>query len=366
MSWRLIDSDAALTEALASLPAQQAVAVDTEFMRRNTYYPQVALLQLYAGGDALLVDPLAVRDLDGLRELMLDETRPKVLHSCSEDLEVFRRWLGVIPTPLVDTQRAAALLGEDYGLGYRGIVERLVGVELDKGETRSDWLRRPLSESQCHYAALDVIYLLPVWETLRERAAASDRLDWIYEEGREVVAAMQEREREPHRRIKGAGRLDARGTAVLQAVVAWREARAQQVDKPRGWVLDDKACLALARSLPRDRAALADLDVLPPAVLRRQGDRLLEIVAQSIALEPEELPAPPPAPLSAQQRAQLKTLKQVLAEHATALKVAPEILLPTSDLELLLRERDGEGIDEPQRWMGWRAAAVAPLRELAL
>ena len=84
MSWRLIDSDAALTEALASLPAQQAVAVDTEFMRRNTYYPQVALLQLYAGGDALLVDPLAVRDLDGLRELMLDETRPKVLHSCSE------------------------------------------------------------------------------------------------------------------------------------------------------------------------------------------------------------------------------------------------------------------------------------------
>jgi len=216
VSWTLVESDAALAPVLERLSTCPELAVDTEFMRRNTYYPQVALLQLCGGDEAFLVDPLRIEDLDGLRALLTAPAVTKLLHSCSEDLEVFRCWLGVLPEPLVDTQRAAALLGEAFGLGYRALVERLCGISLDKGETRSDWLRRPLSDSQCHYAALDVTELLPAWRVLRERAEDRGRVAWVLEEGEEARAALAERERDLHGRIKGAGRLSPRQTEVLR------------------------------------------------------------------------------------------------------------------------------------------------------
>lgn len=364
MSWTLIESDAALADALAALPATGPVAVDTEFMRRNTYFPQVALLQLCAGDGALLIDPLAVTDLEPIRALLRDPARPKVLHSCSEDLEVFRCWLGEQPTPLIDTQRAAALVGEPHGLGYQAIVERLLGVALEKGETRSDWLRRPLTDSQCHYAAQDVLHLLPVWEQLEARARRLGRLDWIVEEGQEAIAALEARDRDLYRRVKGAGRLAPRQLAVLAALCDWRESRARRLDKPRGWILDDKACVAIARSLPTQRQTLAELEVLPPSVLRREGDALLALVEAALVLPETSLPAAQPEPLTPAQRSALKTLKERSRALAESLGIAPESALSGAELELLLREAAGERVVAPPRWGGWRAAAVIqPLRE---
>jgi ribonuclease D len=365
VNYRFIDSDSELVAALDALPGDAALAVDTEFMRRDTYFPRVALLQLCAADEALLIDPLGIEDLEPLRQLFADRSLEKVLHACSEDLEVFRCWLDRQPQPLIDTQRAAALLGEEFGLGYRALVQRLLDVELDKGETRSDWLRRPLSAAQMHYAAQDVQYLVAVWQQLRERAERLGRMAWIVEEGDELLRAMDEREREPFRRIRGAGRLSRAELAVLRALSDWREARARSTDKPRGWVLDDKACVAIARAMPGHRAALAALDVLPAALLRRQGDTLLELVAEARELPESAWPEPTPAPLSPRQRQRLKRLREALRERATALSVAPEILLPAADLELLLRHADGEPVAVPLRWHGWRAAVVVePLRAL--
>ncbi|MEE4277259.1 MAG: ribonuclease D [Halieaceae bacterium] len=362
MNWQLIDNDAELAQVLAELEPAAEVAVDTEFMRRNTYYPQVALLQLCAGERAWLVDPLAIEDLDGLRQLMSDASTLKILHSCSEDLEVFRHWLGVLPTPLVDTQRAAALVGEPFGLGYRALVERLCGVELDKGETRSDWLRRPLSEAQCHYAALDVTELLPAWRQLRERAEARGRMDWVLEEGAAVALAMAERERELHRRVKGSGRLNARQLEVLRRLCEWREDRARETDKPRGWIVDDKLCLAIARAMPQRREDLQALE-LPPAVLRRQGDQLLSLVEEARAVPAHELPAPASAPLAAEDRDRLKQLRDAAKQISEAQGIAPEAGLASADLELLVREARGEAIDPPSRWDGWRRdVLLRPLR----
>ena len=366
MEWQLIESDADLQAALAAVAGSSVVAVDTEFMRTNTFYPKIALLQLYAGDEVYLIDPLAITDLDGLRAMLTDPGHLKVLHSGSEDLEVFSRWLGILPEPLIDTQRAAALLGEAGGLGYRNIVERLLGVELDKGETRSDWLRRPLTDSQCHYAAMDVLHLLPVWEILKERALSADRMPWLLEEGVELRRAMEDREHEPFRRVKGAGKLNARQLATLARLVAWREERARNADKPRGWVLDDKACVAIARAMPSSQAALEDLGVLPPSVLRKQGNVLLDIVEQSAKLHQDELPASFPSPLDERQRGQLKTLKHSAREHAAKIGVAPELMLTAADLELLVRERSGEPVKMPRRWAGWRQdMVIRPLRELA-
>ena len=156
--WQLVESDRGLVELLDSARGSDVVIVDTEFMRRNTFFPQVALVQLYfnggdAAGTAWLVDPLGLENAEPLARLLDDPGTTKVMHSPSEDLEVFQNWLGVLPRPLFDTQRAAALAGMDFGMGYRALVLALCGEDLPKGETRSDWLQRPLTRSQCEYAA---------------------------------------------------------------------------------------------------------------------------------------------------------------------------------------------------------------------
>ena len=177
---------------------------------------------------------------------------------------------------------------------------------------------------------------------------------------------MLDREREPYRRLKGAGRLSRRQLAVLAALYDWRENRARSSDKPRGWILNDKACLAIAQSLPGDRDALQALDALPGAVLRRHSAALLDLVEHVAGLSDDALPGAFPAPLPAAGRQALKELKAQVRERAEQLGVAPEILLPAADLELLVREAAGEAIAEPRRWRGWRSdAVIEPLRRLA-
>ncbi len=363
MSWKLIQSDAGLAEVAEECGGQAAVAVDTEFMRRDTYYPKVALLQVCVGERAWLIDPLGVEDRTALKSLLQGDGALRLLHSCSEDLEVFRHWLACVPEPLVDTQRAAALLGEDFGLGYRALVQRLLGIELEKGETRSNWLRRPLTESQCHYAAQDVLQLMPAWRILQERAERLGRMPWILEEGEEIMRAQAEREGELYRRIKGASRLSRRQLEVLRRLCQWRETRAREVDKPRGWVLEDKACLAMAQAMPNRRETLAALDVLPAAVLRRQADALLACVEAAAGLADEELPAPFPEALNPALRQRVKELRDRARELAAELSVAPEILVSSADLDLLVRQANGEPVVEPARWLGWRSEVVIePLR----
>ncbi|GAB5414078.1 MAG: ribonuclease D [Congregibacter sp.] len=357
-SWRLIEDDEALTEALHELSEVSTLAVDTEFMRRNTFYPQIALLQLCAGETAFLVDPLKVNDLDGIRDLLTRSNTVKLLHSCSEDLEVFRRWLGVLPQPLVDTQRAAALLGYGFGLGYRTLVNEVLGIELDKGETRSDWLRRPLSDSQCHYAAQDVLQLFALWPALAEKAATQGRIEWMLEEGREALSALQEREREIFRRIKGAGRLSQIQLSVLAQLSEWREDVAMRSDRPRGWVLEDKVCLAIAQAMPRSLEELRQLDVVPATVLQKRGDTLIERVHAGLNAPLELMPAPNSRPLDSEQRRAIKVLRSASREIAETLHVAPEILMSGADLESLLRYSQGEAVAIPQRWTGWREACV--------
>ncbi|MCB1675169.1 MAG: ribonuclease D [Halioglobus sp.] len=367
MSWRLVESDAQLRRMLALHAGSAAVMVDTEFMRRNTFFPRVALVQLCfdgpAQGGAWLIDPLLLTDPAPLANLMRDASVTKVLHAPSEDLEVLQHWLGVLPDPLFDTQRAAALAGRDFGLSYRALVQQICAVDLPKGETRSDWLQRPLSAAQCDYAAQDVTWLLQVWRALEPQCAQRDRLDWVLADGRAATAAQNGASAEYYVRIKLAWKLDRRQLGVLRAVCRWREQVARQRDKPRGWIIDDNACLQLAqcdaRSLPALQAALD----LPPPALRRYGKALLEVLAAQRRVPDSDLPRALPAPLDRGQRDWLKKLKQQVQAIARELEVAPEVLLSGRDCELLLREARGELDEPPTHWSGWRAERViAPLR----
>ena len=158
-----VDDKATLDSLCASWMQQARIAIDTEFMRSSTYYPHAGLIQVGDGKGCYLIDPLAIDDLSSLAVLMTHPATVKVIHSCSEDLEVFRFLLGVVPSPLMDTQIAAAYANMGFSLGYAALINDQLGIALDKGETRSDWMQRPLSQSQLHYAALDVAYLLIVY-----------------------------------------------------------------------------------------------------------------------------------------------------------------------------------------------------------
>ena len=364
MSWQLIEEQDALSEVLEQCRLEDNVIVDTEFMRRNTFYPEVALLQLCIGDTAWLIDPLAIDDTSGLVALLTDQRVVKVLHSASEDLEVFQRWLGVLPQPLFDTQRAAALLGMGFGMGYGALVQALCNVELEKGETRSNWLQRPLTDSQCHYAAQDVIYLHAVWESLSERCRAEGKFDWVLADGQDAVDSLASNGNEYYRRIKSAWKLDQRQLASLKAVCDWREDTARERNKPRSWIIDDKTCLQLAQSGAQSRSALTESVDLPPPVLRRYSDALLTLLADQRALPDSALPARLPPPLSAGQREAMKKMKQRVKVIADELGAAPEILLVGKDYEALLREQEDSPPQEPRHWQGWRRQAVIqPLRE---
>ena len=181
-----------------------------------------------------------------------------MIHSASEDLEVFSHWLGVLPTPLFDTQRAAALVGLGAGLSYRALVAHFFDIDLPKDETQSDWLQRPLSNAQAEYAAQDVTYLHPLGAQLQTRAAEQGRLDWVLEEG----ARLKPGGKPPISKFKTAYRLPPEQQRVLTTLVAWREQEAHDRDRPRSWILNDKIVMATARAVPRSVRALAAVQEL--------------------------------------------------------------------------------------------------------
>ena len=371
MTWQMITSDEEVAELLAQAADSRAVMVDTEFMRRNTFYPQVALLQLCfddgpLDGRALLIDPLALDDLAPLQALLTRSDLVKVLHSPSEDLEVFQRWLGELPEPLFDTQRAAALLDLGFGMGYRALVQLLCDTDLPKGETRSDWLQRPLTTSQCDYAEQDVTWLLTIWRQLEARCLEQGKLDWVTADGVNALRnARSNGTQGYHRRIKSAWKLSPREQAVLAAVCEWREATARSKDKPRGWIIDDKVCLQIAQTCPASRQALRDGVEMPPAALRRYGDELVSLVAEQGELSEAKLPEALPSPLDARQRELVKKLKSRARDIGEELGSAPQALLQSADYELLVREAAGGSFAVPSHWEGWRRERVIdPLRRV--
>ena len=361
MRWEWVDNDNALRALLKANRDARDVAVDTEFRRRDTFFPQVALLQLCWSDTAYLIDPLGISDVEPIRVLLRDSAVTKYLHSASEDLEVFDDWLGIKPAPLFDTQRAAGLVGLDPGLSYRALVAEFKGLEVPKDETQSDWLKRPLTEAQREYAALDVVYLLEIGRELRNRVERAGRLPWVLEDG----ARMRIGGKGPLAKFKSAWKLDTRQRSALVSLVEWREARARERDKPRSWIANDKALFAIAQRLPDSVSALTAIDGVPEPLARRQGKRLLALVAAAVdGSTVTDWSPPKPLPRDAKaQLAQLAARRDAIAEE---LLLAPEVLVTNRDLESLLREAMGEAVEVPAAWSGWRAASVVnPLRQLA-
>ena len=289
----LIDDKDTLRALCDRARGQDAVALDTEFVWERTYYPALGLVQVGLGGDDVhLIDTVALEgDLGPLGALLEDGGVVKVLHDAAQDLQILARATASRPSTVYDTQRAAGLVGQTATASLQDLVEWAVGVRLDKGQTRSDWLRRPLSDKQVGYAEDDVRYLLDVYDAIREEADERGRTAWIADEMRRYddPALYEEADAtDAVDRVKarGIGRMSGRQRAVLRAVAAWREREARRLDRTRRMVLPDDALAKLAERAPESesdlgRAGLTDRQV------RRYADGLLEAVAVGAEAPPE-------------------------------------------------------------------------------
>jgi ribonuclease D len=348
--------DASLAEYCAAWQALPFVALDTEFMRVDTFYPIAGLLQVSGGGGAYLIDPLRISDWRPFAALLEAPNVVKVLHSCSEDLEVFLRLSGSLPAPLFDTQLAAGYLNLGFSMGYSRLVQALLDIELPKGETRSDWLQRPLSELQVRYAAEDVLHLVEVYRALMARLAPQ-KVEWILEDGAELVANLS-REVAPEdawREAKLAWKLSRQQQAVLRALCAWREREARARNQPRNRVLREHSLWPLARTQPDNLVALARIEDMHPKTVRQDGETLLKLIREAAALPPEQWPEALPEPLPVEASALLKKLRAVGQREGERLDIVPELMLRKKTLEALLKSGFPNGPYQlPDSLRGWR------------
>ena len=356
MAYLWCETNDAIDSWLAGLTPGSPVYLDTEFMRERTYWPQLALVQVHDGREIRLIDTPRISP-ETLAPLFSDQTL--VMHACSEDLEAIASFTGAYPAKIEDTQIASALCGEDMQLGYQKIVQMLLGVELPKGATRTDWLKRPLSQEQLHYAEDDVKYLPEVAAILRERLDGMGRLAWWEEECQRLLdqASRDEQPEDAWRGVKGAGLLPDDARAVLSVLAPWRNRMARERNLPKSFVLKDAQLLDLARARRSDRGMLADAGLHPKSI-RRDGDALVALIAEGQRVAP---PPPLPGPPDAREKKLAKTLRGKVGQIAESIGLKPDVLMRRRWLESLIRHP--ERVPEPLT--GWREDVITkPLLEL--
>lgn len=337
----LVENVATLRQAMSELSLATAVALDTEFVRTDTFYSGLGLVQLSDGRVTWLVDPLSLskQDMSPLIELLVDPDIVKVIHSSSEDLEVLRQALGVLPEPMFDTQVAAAFIGLGPSLSYQALVKDFVGVDLPKHETRSNWLHRPLSASQLRYASEDVEHLLTVREQLAERLDEQGKSVWFEEDMVTLlISARSEASTEDYYlKVSGAWKLDGRSLAILRSLCSWREGQARRENRPRSWIIADKELLQIAAKAIEQTDLLGTETDIHPRIVRAYGSKLVALVKEVLDIEPALLPQALPRPLSGGNGAILRSCKKMVREEANKLSMVPSILARKSDLISLVR-----------------------------
>ncbi|EAO2337838.1 ribonuclease D [Salmonella enterica] len=370
MNYQMIETNDALASLCEAVRACPAIALDTEFVRTRTYYPQLGLIQLFDGANVALIDPLGISDWSPLKAVLRDTGITKFLHAGSEDLEVFLNAFGELPEPLIDTQILAAFCGRPLSWGFASMVEEYTGVALDKSESRTDWLARPLSERQCEYAAADVWYLLPIAKKLMIETEAAGWLPAALDECRLMQQRRQEIQasEEAWRDITNAWQLRTRQLACLQLLADWRLRKARERDMAVNFVVREENLWAVARYMP---GSLGELDSLglSGSEIRFHGKTLISLVAKAQALPEEALPEPLLNLMDMPgYRKAFKAIKALVAEVSASHHVSGELLASRRQINQLLnwhwklKPQNGQ----PELISGWRAELMAEKLTLLL
>lgn len=362
-----ISSADQLSQGLTLLSRSDFVALDTEFMRERTYYANLCLIQAATPEVCVVIDPLALRELQPLWQFLSDRRRVKVLHAARQDLEVLSLAMAAagnpaaagaaipVPGPIFDTQVAAGLIGYPAQIGYAGLVAERLGHTLPKGQTRTDWSRRPLSAEQLDYAVDDVRYLATLYTNMLEALQTAGRLQWQQEEavGLEDPRLYRVDPADAWRRLKGLDRLRPEQRATAKLLAGWRESRAMSKDLPRGWILSDESLRDIAERLPTTPSALESIRSLAPGFIGKRGQEILALVAQGLSNAANEGPSVMPTRPEPEQTARVTKLMAFVRAEGARQAIAPELLATRRDTEKLVFSGRSDHLLQ-----GWRREVI--------
>lgn len=351
----LIEDNQTLRQFCDQLINEPQLAIDTEFFRETTYYPHLGLIQIASPGLIACVDPLAFDARDELRRLFFNPAITKVFHSCSQDMEVLYQYFDALPAPIFDTQIAAAMLGYQDQIGYGNLVAEEYKVELDKSQTRTNWLKRPLSTKQIEYAGEDVLYLLPLYEKFSQALKDQNREAWLQEDCVQLCGNSQRFQPDLEncwQRVKGYFILTDKQLAVCRTIAKWREQLAITRDLTRRRIMSDELLLKLAANL-LDINQLKSIDRHFAQFSRDEQDALALAIEAGLQSPEAEWPVINRERASNEEKALLKHLQAVVQSKADALGIHQSVLCSKKDMEKLMHgARDGRLLN------GWRFACI--------
>ena len=347
----LIEDNQTLTQFCDKLINEPLLAIDTEFFRETTYYPHLGLIQIAGPGDIICVDPLAFDAREQLRRLFFNPDITKIFHSCSQDMEVLYLYFGELPAPIFDTQIAAAMLGHQDQIGYAKLVSEQYDVELDKSQTRTNWLKRPLSAKQIEYAGEDVLYLLPLYEKFNQELKELNRHEWLQEDCEQLCGNSQRFQPDMEncwQRVKGYFQLSDMQLAVCRSISQWREQLAIDKDLTRRRVMSDDFLLKLAAT-QTDINQLSTTDRQIAQFSRDELDALVQAIKEGLQTPESEWPVINRERPSNEEKTQLKMLQGLVQNKADALNVHQSVLCSKKEIEKLMQgSRHGRLLN------GWR------------
>lgn len=359
----LIESPAALDAYCTRLAAHPVFGLDTEFIGENSFHPQLCLVQVATPDHLTLIDPFACGPLDSFWQLVVDPARCVVVHAGREEIRIVRHAGGQPPGNLFDVQIAAGLVGVGYPMGHAALVQQLLGITLQKGETLTDWSRRPLTDHQVRYAFDDVRFLLRLHAKLDGKLARLGRGDWATEEFAALTrrALSEDPEIERWRKLRGLGSLDRKKLAIVRELYAWRESVAERQNRPSRTVLRDDLIVEVAKRAPRNERDLAVLRGLP----NREHAAILEAVRRGRETPADALPAATERDNDPPQVGMVTSfLMSLLGDLCARWKITPGMVATNYDVKALVRahfQQSDEVADDSALTRGWRSRHVLPV-----
>jgi len=358
-----IDDQSALEELCRELSHAPCIAVDTEFLREKTYSARLCLIQVATEQTIACIDPFKLDKLDPFMAILFDRQIIKIFHSARQDLEIFHDLAGKVPGPIFDTQIAATLLGLPDQCGYATLVSRLLQVELDKAQTRTDWSQRPLDSEQLNYAADDVRYLIQLYPLIRQKLEDAGRQSWLNEDfnNLENPDLYQLPLDNLWKKVSGHARLKGKQLAIIKQLASWREKRARAQDLPRKWIMADDVIIALARMAPKHPQQLEKIRGLANSRNKNLGQEILAEIKLAGDMPKDQWPRIPIKKTSKDDDIVIDLLMSILKYQAQLHDISPAILGTRKDVEKLLI-----GENSPALLQGWRKHIVGTLLEETL
>lgn len=358
----LIQTESDLNLLVKKARQTDAVALDTEFVWERTYYPQLGLIQLaLSDEDCYLIDPLAIDDLSPLGKLLSDRGVIKILHDAPQDLSILQRATGAVPQNIFDTRLAAGFSNLPATLSLANLIKELLDIDLAKKETRTNWLKRPLTKAQTEYALDDVRYLRAIRVILLSRIIGPKIKSWLQEELNFLNNPANYNgfgDGSRYRKIRGASILDRQGLAILKNLAIWRNGMAQKLDRPRGHVIKDDGLVDIAKTQPRQVDDLQPKTALSDKAINRYGKNIIAIVSATLDQDESTYPKPKKKTrLTNNDKKNLDNLSNLIALKCELLGIAPSLVGNSSELKQLiktLRSNNPEDIKQLRQTSGWR------------